>query len=373
MTVEGRVRAEIARRGPLPFSAVVEAALYGPGGFYVSGGRAGRDGDFLTSPEVGPLFGVLVARFLDREWRARGRPDPFVVVEAGAGPGTLARTVLAASPECGPVLRYVLVERSPTQRALHGEHLALEGPAFAFAPRAPVDDEEPGARLPAGGPIVVSLAELPRIEGPCVVLANELLDDLPVDLAERTAGGWAEVRVGAGEEALVEVPVPLAPERAAVLDARVPAAAVGARVPLPVGATAWLRDARAVAGRGGVVVALDYGSSAAGLAARPWTEWVRTYRAHERGGPPLVGLGVQDVTCEVPFDLLPPARSDRSQADWLADLGLEELVEEGRRLWAERAHLGDLAAVRARSRVGEAGALVDPAGLGAFRVLEWRA
>ena len=46
-------------------------------------------------------------------------------------------------------------------------------------------------------------------------------------------------------------------------------------------------------------------------------------------------------------------------------------MEEGRAIWRERAAIGDLEAVRARSRVTEAEALLDPAGLGAFRVLEW--
>ena len=60
----------------------------------VDGGSAGRRGDFITSPEVGPLFGVVIARYLDAEWERIGRPDPFTVVDVGAGPGTLARSVL---------------------------------------------------------------------------------------------------------------------------------------------------------------------------------------------------------------------------------------------------------------------------------------
>jgi len=56
--------------GPTPFDDYMNEALYGAQGFYTSGtGRAGRRGDFLTSPEVGPLFGAVVARFLDSEWR----------------------------------------------------------------------------------------------------------------------------------------------------------------------------------------------------------------------------------------------------------------------------------------------------------------
>jgi SAM-dependent MidA family methyltransferase len=372
--VERRLRDRIARHGPVPFSVVVEAALYDDGGFYVTGGRAGRDADFLTSPEVGPLFGAVVARALDGWWRALGEPEVFVVAEAGAGPGTLARSVLHAEPDCAPALRYVLVERSPAQRALHAARLPLEDPSAAFPSTTDPDDERLRLVRPPTGPIVVSVPELPRTDGPCVVLANELLDNLPFGLAERSAGTWAEVLVGLDGDALTEVLVPLPGAEAAQLDDLAPHAAPGARVPLARHATAWLRDARSAAGSGGRVVVIDYATSTAELAARPWTDWVRTYRGHGRGGPPLTALGTQDITCEVAIDQLgePPA-VDRSQADWLRAHGLEDLVEEGRRVWQERASIGDLAAVRARSRITEAEALTDPAGLGAFRVLEWPA
>ena len=96
---ERAVRDAVERRGPIPFAEVVELALYdADGGFYATGGQAGRRGDFLTSPEVGPLFGAVVARALDAWWAAAGPTRRVDVVEAGAGPGTLARTVLAAAP-----------------------------------------------------------------------------------------------------------------------------------------------------------------------------------------------------------------------------------------------------------------------------------
>jgi len=66
-----------------------------------------------------------------------------------------------------------------------------------------------------------------------------------------------------------------------------------------------------------------------------------------------------------------PATEDRTQAEWLRAHGVDELVATARETWTERSHLGDLAALTARSRVTEAEALLDPAGLGAFRVLEW--
>jgi SAM-dependent MidA family methyltransferase len=351
-----RLAAEIAGRGPLPFSRFMEVALYdAEAGFYGGGtGRAGRRrGDFITSPEVGPLFGAVVAAALDRWWDELGRPDPYRVVEAGAGPGTLARAVLAAAPRCLPALRLTLVERSLAQRDLHPD-------------RDVVDSRE---TLPA------------PTGAPAVVFANELLDNLPFDLAERSASGerWNEVRVGVAGTDLVEVTVPLDPVAATLLDDLAPAARPGARAPVQRAAGEWLGEAGAVAGPGGRVVVIDYAATTAALVARPWTEWLRTYRAHGRGGHPLEAPGSQDITCEVAVDQLAadqfaavgPPDHDRAQAEWLRLHGIDHLVAQGKAVWAERGHIGDLAAVRARSRVSEAEALTDPAGLGGFRVLEW--
>ncbi|MGH9191894.1 MAG: SAM-dependent methyltransferase [Acidimicrobiales bacterium] len=381
MSVAERIAAEIRRHGPRPLERVLEIALYDPaGGFYETGGRSGgRLGDFLTSPEVGTLFGAVVSRALDGWWRDRGSPDPFVVVDAGAGPGSLCRAVLASGPDCAPALRYVLVERSAAQRRLHAQTLRLEDPALAFAPVDP-DTEAPVPEA-VQGPICVSLAELPRVKGPAVVLANELLDNLPFGLAQRDAGGWWEVRVDLGEERgpapparFVQRLVPLDSERADLLDRLVPEATEGVRVPLQDATQAWLRDALGVAGPRGRVVVIDYAATTAELAGRPQDQWVRTYRGHRHGAGLLEALGEQDVTCEVAIDQLATVKRpavDRSQADWLRAWGIDELVTQGRAEWSERAHVGDLAALRARSRVGESDALLDPAGLGRFRVLEW--
>jgi SAM-dependent MidA family methyltransferase len=372
--VEDDVIELVRRHGSVGVDVVVDAALYGPGGFYESGGSAGgRGGDFLTSVEVGPLFGAVLAQALDDWWEVMGRPDPFVVVDAGAGPGTLCRTVLAAKPECARALRYVLVERSAALRSRHAERIALEEPALAFAPVDP-DTEQSAAGL-AEGPICVSLAKMPRLSGSCIVVANELLDNLPFGLAEFRGGVWNEVRVTDDDGRLAEYLAPINGERAAALARAVPEAPDGGRVPLHGQARRWLQAALAVAGPAGRVVAFDYYSSTAALAARPPGDWLRTYRDHARGGPWLEGLGTQDITCEVAADQLAHVRTpaaDRLQADWLHDAGIGELVEEGRRLWAEKAGAPDVAAMTARSRIAEAEALTDPDGLGAFRVLEWR-
>ncbi len=368
--------ARIRRRGPLPFDEVVEAALYHPElGFYAAGGEAGRRGDFLTGPEVGPLFGAVVARALDSWWSAAGAPDPFVVVEAGAGRGALAQSVLAAAPACGGALRYVLVERSAALRARQREHLDVVDAALAFGPTSPdgVEVDEPGPERNLG-PIVVSLSDLPAAPPPVVVLANELLDNLPFRLLARAEVGWDEVLVRLEGGALVEQLVPASDLLVELAERLAPAAAPGARIPVQDEAAGWLRRALDVAGAGGRVVVVDYAAGTAALAGRPWRDWLRTYAGHQRGRAPLEQLGRQDLTADVCVDQLARVAAptlDRSQAEFLHAHGIDELVAEGRRTWAERAAVGDLVALRARSRVSEAEALLDPAGLGGFRVLEW--
>jgi len=313
----------------------------------------------------------VVARALDSWWRDLGTPDPFVVVEAGAGTGTLAASVLAARPDCSPALRYVLVERSAALRRRQAERLALEPPAQVLGALVAVDPDEGPSAPPGQGPLATSLAALPAGPLTGVVMANELLDNLPFRLLQRAAdGGWAEVRVG---DDLAEVLVPAPPDDAVTATGLAPEAAPGARIPLQDDARAWLGSTLRCLSSGRVVV-VDYADVTASLARRPWTDWVRTYRGHGRGGHPLTDLGGQDITCEVAVDQLAAVRdtvADRSQEEFLRAHGLDQLADEARRAWHERAAVGDLQALASRSRVTEAAALTDPGGLGGFRVLEW--
>ena len=89
------------------------------------------------------------------------------------------------------------------------------------------------------------------------------------------------------------------------------------------------------------------------------------------GTHPAANPGSQDITVNVALDQLPVGFSANSQAEFLTSHGIEELVKEGRRIWEKQAHLGGLEAVKARSRITEAEALLDPNGLGGFTTLEW--
>ncbi|MCB0999142.1 MAG: SAM-dependent methyltransferase [Acidimicrobiales bacterium] len=330
-------RAIEAAGGALRFDDFLDVALYGADGFYTHVGRAGRRGDFLTSPEVGPLYGAVLAAWIDAEFERLGGPDDFRVIEVGAGPGTLARSILArwralGRPQAHP---YVAVETSAAQRAAHP-------------------------------PEVTSAAVVP--EGPItgVVLANELLDNLPFRLLVFD-GGWREAHVTVSGGRLLEVLLPVS-EAPPWLPTTAPH---GARVPWQAAAGAWVDDTlgRLAAGR---LLCVDYVTARTGeLAGAPWRSWLRTYRGHERGVHYLQAVGRQDVTSQVALDQLPEPTVVRTQEQFLRRWGIDELVDEGRRAWEAAAAAPTVAAMAMRSRVREAEALLDPAGLGAFLALEW--
>ena len=296
------------------FAEFMERALYDPEhGFYESGRAGRRGGHFITSPEVGPLFGAVLGRMLDRRWKELGQPDSFTVADAGAGPGTLARTVAKAQPRCMPALRWINVERSAAGRAGH-----TVGESAAAMPDGPFTG---------------------------VIVANELLDNLPLSLFDADGNEVGDRRPSPETR--------LTPRQGQACE--------------------WLAQARSILDHGTVVV-IDYMSTTEEMAARAWPEWLRTYRGHERGDDPWTAPGTQDITCEVALDQLsgvsPPTRTT-DQAVWLRAQGIDELVAEGIAAWQAGAARGDLAALAGRSRAIEAEALLDPSGLGNFTVAEW--
>ena len=334
--------------GTVRFDAFMEDALYGPSGFYVRGGRpAARDGDFATSVELGSLFAQCVAGYLDRVWHELGRPDPFVIVEGGAGRGALCRQVLQHAGECRQSLRYVMVERVDRQRAEALDQV-----------------EALGSDVP-----VTALADLPtgRLNG--VMLANELLDNLPFRLLERSTNGWQEVHVQPvdSSEVLLDAPV----DAATMADVLAPDSVPGARVPLQLKAAVWVRRALRLLERGRLLV-FDYGvPTTAELAARPATEWLRTYRSQRRGQDPLHHPGSADITCDVALDQLPPGATLTPQADWLTSAGIGGMTAAARSLWQRSRANPTAEALAARTLLDEAGTLTDPDGMGAFWAAEW--
>jgi SAM-dependent MidA family methyltransferase len=155
--------------GWIPFSRYMELALYAPGlGYYAAGARKfGAEGDFVTAPEISPVFGECIARQALQVLEAVGGD----ILELGPGAGTLAADIHAALRANGTRARYRLLEVSPDLRERQREKLAQRFPDE-------VDQFEWLDTLPAS------------FRG--IVIANEVLDVVPFAIVRRVGGGFLE-------------------------------------------------------------------------------------------------------------------------------------------------------------------------------------
>ena len=339
--LEARLRERIRREGPITFAAFMEAALYDPEGFYADL-PVGADRDFVTSPHVSPAFGSLLARQLAQCWELLGRPRPFRVVEAGAGDGTMARQVLAeaaTAPPLAEAMSYAAVERSPAARR---------------------------ALVEAGVPVRGSLEEAGSAH---VVLANELLDNLPFHRLRGRDEETIEVLVDAGAEGFVEVEGP-ATQRA--LEALEGAVDPGEERPVSPAALE-LVDRVAEALAPGYAFLFDYGFAEGEAPGE-----VHAYLGHRVSGDVLSEPGSRDITAPVDLAAI-GARARRGQLQvWGPVTQREALLGLGMRLWlqgvrrgteeaeARGDHDGARRLFEARSR---ASILIDEAKLGGLRLL----
>jgi SAM-dependent MidA family methyltransferase len=348
MKLVDSLRARIETDGPMPFEEFMAACLYDPdGGFFTTGPlRSVQEGDFLTSPEISPWFGRMLARFVRTE-RSLAEPR-YRVVEVGAGSGSLIRPLMEELGREG--YDYHAVEASPAARdALIG----LLGEDHVHA----------------------SLDTFPRrFDG--VIIANELLDNIPVALAIRSGDGWVERWVGSHGDRFGLVTIPARPEVVAWCDAYAGPVPEGGMVEAQLEATRWVADALSRIGRG-ALVAIDYGGTAEELESRRTQGTLRTYRSHHLGPDPLTEPGATDVTVDVDFTAMVAAAKSTGAAvellrqdDFLAALGLRDIVRDLRRNELDLARSGDaMARLIVRSEMTNAETLLHPRGLGDFRVL----
>lgn len=335
-----RIVAQINAEGPLTFAEYMSIALYDPElGYFMCPDAAGGPGtsgesDFVTSPEISPLFGDLVARQIESVWVSTGRPEHFTLVEAGAGRGTLARSIIDAvsNQELASSLEYVPIEPS-------GEV-------------ASIDD----LREPITG----------------VILANEMLDNLAGHLLVRAADGWRELYVDTDGDGLGFVASEISLlDIEPVLDS--PEGTVIVRSPL---VSNWVRAA-AERLRVGELILIDY----ADPPPDALLGGVRTFSRHKSGDNPLLAPGLCDITLPVNWDDVSEAASAAgldclplaSQRDWLIDLGIEAELDRIRDQEIEATASSDhLASIGFRDQRMRALALIDPEGLGGFRVFRGR-
>ena len=263
------------------------------------------------------------------------------MIEAGAGRGRLAADVLAATPECAAALRYVLVERSPGLRAAQRDLLTVEPFEDALGPRGAAPTTTRRVPVAGMGPIVTALDELPAVPFDGVVLANELLDNLPFRIVERAADALVG---GAGRRSTATASSRRWCPRSTSSRSRPTPSPPGRRCPTAPGCRSPPRSPTGCSGRAsalhrGVLVVIDYAATAEELVARGADGWLRTYRDHGRGGAPLVAPGRAGPHHRRPARV-PGARRGARRAParattpprprGCATLGVDELVADAR-------------------------------------------
>ena len=307
------IRREIvAAGGWLGFDRFMALALYAPGLGYYSGERRkfglmpGSGSDFVTAPELSPLFGQALAAQLAQALQATGTDE---IIEFGAGSGALAEQLLQTLGE--RVRRYRIVDLSGSLRARQAERLA------AWADKLEWLDALPG-----------------KFSG--VVVGNEVLDAMPVQLIHFDGERWLERGVVVGDDGLsfafADRPSMLRPPLETDGDAaHFPPGSV---TELHAQAEAFVRTLAAQLERGAVFL-IDYGF--------PEAEYYHPQRIggtlmchhlHKADPDPLVLVGEKDITAHVNFSGIALAGQEAgltvlgyaSQANFLLNCGIAELM-----------------------------------------------
>jgi SAM-dependent MidA family methyltransferase len=349
----------------LTFAAFMDLVLYHPqAGYYTTQASAiGPQGDFITSPHLSHDFGELLAEQLVELWHHLDHPNPFMVVEMGAGQGVMAADILAYLqhnfPDCFAALHYTIDEKSDALKAVQQNRL------------------RPWANQ-------VTWRALPDLPDDSVVgcfFSNELVDALPVHQVVLTETGLQEVYVTLAadgvtpQEVVAPLSTPRLPDYFALsgIDFTDPPYPIGYRSEANLAALDWLQGVAQKLHRG-YVITVDYGYPANRYYNQGRSQGtLQCYYQHAHHNDPYRHLGHQDITAHVNFTAL-----ERQGAQW----GLKPLGITQQAVFLMALGLGDrlnaLAqiegtdpatvnlALQRRDRIHQ---LINPMGLGNFWVL----
>lgn len=334
----------IGTNGPIPFDVFMELCLYdADAGFFSAGAvRPGEANDFVTSPEISPLFGSLIGTWASRISTA----DVWSLVEIGAGSGTLLAPMAAIVPDAHDVWA---VERSEASRN------AI-------------------ASLMQDVNVCGSVHEVNASNA--VVVMNEVLDNVPAALVRREQVGWTEFVVERGTDGLVLLESNARPE--------VHEWAIKHLGGMPVGSVATVQLAAGDLIRdifdsfdGVALCVVDYGGTTEDLSSRADADVVRTYRHQRTGFDFLEHPGEIDITVDVNTDAIATIGlacgaevSVRTQREFLNECGAQSILDDLRDTEIASARDGEvMAQLKARSNAVGLRALVDPSGFGGFKVV----
>ncbi len=178
--LESRIKRHVRMNGPLPLAEYMHWCLSDPkAGYYTNRKMIGKDGDFVTAPEISQMFGELIGIWIYKTWQDLGSPSPFNLIEIGPGNGTLMRDILRATgklPRFLQAARINLVETSPALKTAQKDTLKQYRN--------------------------INWCEAPHnVSGaPCLIIANELLDAMPVRQYIKVAGQWHERCIALGDD-----------------------------------------------------------------------------------------------------------------------------------------------------------------------------
>ncbi|WOD41361.1 class I SAM-dependent methyltransferase [Nodosilinea sp. E11] len=353
-------------QGRIPFAEFMELALYHPQGGYYTTKEAilGFEGDFVTSAHLGHDFGELLATQFAEMWEHLGRPQPFSLVEMGAGQGLIAADALGALqnhyPDCFATLSYQIIETSDQLRAAQAQRLSHW----------------------AGRVTWLELENIPDDSITGCFFTNELVDALPVHQVVTTESGLKEVYATLAEAPnapVVEVFDVLSTPRLADyfafvgIDLTDPQYAPGYRTEVHLAALDWMKTVATKLHRG-YVLTVDYGYPASRYYSRARAQGtLQCYYQHAHHDNPYSHLGYQDITAHVNFTAL--ERQGEScgletlgatqQGMFLMALGLGDRLAALGQIQASDPATVNLA-IQRRDKLHQ---LINPMGLGNFVVL----
>lgn len=295
--LEQKIIDRINTKGPIPFEAFMEMALYEPGlGYYASENTdIGKAGDFFTSQHLHPVFGAMIGRQLEEMWEILGRPSVFHAVELGAGTGLLCMDIMnyLRGKALFDALAYVIVEINPFLRDKQEKLLHAYSGKLTW---------------------VSSFRELSAIEG--CVLSNELPDAFPVHLVEMDEE-LKEIYVAFADGHFTEIKGQLSTDSLSgylrEFSIELPA---GYRTEINLRIKDWLASSSEILSKG-FILTIDYGYPAQEYYSEERNRGtLLCYYRHQVNENPYQNMGVQDITAHVNFSSL---------KKWGEELGLKTL------------------------------------------------
>jgi NADH dehydrogenase [ubiquinone] 1 alpha subcomplex assembly factor 7 len=305
--LEREIRRLIGIVGPMPIADYMRLCLTHPQyGYYMNRDPLGAGGDFITAPEISQMFGELIGLWLATVWQQLGAPNNIRLVELGPGRGTMLLDAMRAAkavPGFQAAVVLHLIEISPALQRVQERRLT-----------------------PLGLPVLwhTTLEEVPA--GPCLVVANEFIDALPVRQAVKQADGWHERVVEIAADGTLTIGV--ARDPLLQFEATLPQ---GLRLSPAGSIYEWRADSIAMEiGRrvrnNGAALVIDYGHAWYGLG-----ETLQAVSGHAFSDP-LRSPGQVDLTAHVDFEALAQGAESMggrihgpvAQRDWLRRLGIDQ-------------------------------------------------